>query len=323
MAASVPRRVQILVWAGLAGAAAGLVVAWLWRQGAAMGVACRARGFCLTPDNVLALIFGPPVAGLAAGAAFAVARARLAGANAVAGAVVTALLTLVLCGVIEYATPVTTGLVRLPPTWVPVALASVFTVVAWAAAARTRRGWLLMLTLLAVPAAAVLVAMLVRGPLQGRENRAVITAARIPLLGVDLPGYQIAVASVLTGDPAQYHPGVPAGEPPHLYITMVPRGATLGQTMAADLPTLSVDISRATSRPWPPCLTDGNGPCRKQRPGLWARERPVGHHSDLYLRHGTLLIRLDGHHIPVSTLIRAAGTLHPEPADIYAHATTP
>ena len=142
-----------------------------------------------------------------------------------------------------------------------------------------------------------------------------------PLLGVDLPGYQIAVASVLTHDPAQYY--VPPREPPHLYITMVPGGATLGQTMAADLPTLSMDISRATPRPWPPCLTDGNGPCRQLRPGLWTRERPAGQDNDAYLRHGTLLIHLDGHHIPVSALIRAAGTLHPEPADIYAHATIP
>lgn len=51
-------------------------------------------------------------------------------------------------------------------------------------------------------------------------------------------------------------------------------------------------------------------------------ERPVGDNNDVYLRHGTLFIHLDGHHIPVNTLIRAASSLHPEPAEIYAHAGT-
>jgi hypothetical protein len=93
--------------------------------------------------------------------------------------------------------------------------------------------------------------------------------------------------------------------------------------MAADLPRLSVDISRVTSRPWPPCLTDANGPCAQQRPALWTRKRPATQDIDIYLRRGAVLVHLDGHRIPLATLVRAADSLHPEPANIYAHATVP
>ena len=319
MAAGLSRRAQVLVGGGLAGVVAGLFVAWLWRLGAARVVACSARDeICLTPDNALAVVLGAPVSGLAAGVTLAAA--GVLPARVAAGGAVVAVLTAMICGAIEYATPVTAGAVRLPPAWVPVlAQAALFTAVAWAATARTRRS--LLLAPLAPVTAAVLIAAVASGPLQARENRAAITAARIPLLGVDLPGYQIAVAAVATRDPAEF--GASTSEPPHLYLTMIPVGTTAGQTMAADLPYLSVDISRVTSRPWPPCRTDANGPCAQQRPGLWTRQRPATQDIDIYLRRGAVLVHLDGHRIPLATLVRAAGSLHPEPADIYAHTTVP
>src|SRR5258706_1139780 len=107
VAAGLSRRVRVLVCSGLAGAVAGLFVAWLGRQGAALAAACRASGeFCLTPDNVLAVLFGAPVAGLAAGVTLAAVGVRPAW-RAAAGALVAAVLTVMICGAIEYATPVT------------------------------------------------------------------------------------------------------------------------------------------------------------------------------------------------------------------------
>jgi hypothetical protein len=160
MAAGLSRRVQVLVCSALAGAVAGLFVAWLWRQGAALAAACRASGdFCLTPDNVLAVLFGAPAAGLAAGVTLAAAGIRPG--RVAAGAAVAAVLTVMICGAIECATPVTAGGVRLPPAWVPaVAQALLFTAVAWAATG-TRRSRLL--APLAVLTAAVFIAALARG----------------------------------------------------------------------------------------------------------------------------------------------------------------
>jgi hypothetical protein len=75
-----------------------------------------------------------------------------------------AVLTLVTCGAIEFAIPLTTTGTVLPPTWVPVVvLAGVFMAVAWSAAAGTRRGCLFVT--LGVMTAAVLIAMFVRGTL--------------------------------------------------------------------------------------------------------------------------------------------------------------
>ena len=52
-------------------------------------------------------------------------------------------LTLVTCGAIEFATPLTPTGTVLPPTWVlVVVLAGVFMAAAWSAAAGTRRGCL-------------------------------------------------------------------------------------------------------------------------------------------------------------------------------------
>jgi hypothetical protein len=129
--------------------------------------------------NALAVVLGAPVSGLAAGVTLAAAGIRPPWRAAAGGAVV-AVLTAMICGAIEYATPVTAGAVRLPPAWVPVlAQAALFTAVAWAATARTRRS--LLLAPLAMLIAAVLIAAVASGRLQARENRAAITAARIPL----------------------------------------------------------------------------------------------------------------------------------------------
>jgi hypothetical protein len=107
-------------------------------------------------------LFASPIAGLTAGAAFAAAGVRPA-RDVVASAVAVAVLTLVTCGAIEFATPPATGTV-LPPMWVPVVvLAGVFMAVAWSAAAGTRRGCLYVT--LGVMTAAVVIAMLVRGTL--------------------------------------------------------------------------------------------------------------------------------------------------------------
>ena len=168
MATGFPPRVLILVWGGLAGALAGLFVGWLWQRVAvseAVSVAdCERRGlFCLAVSSRLVPLFASPVAGLTAGVAFAAARVRPA-RNVVGSAVAVAVLTLVTCGAIEFATPLTTTGTVLPPTSVlVVALAGVFLAVAWSATAGTRRGCLFVT--LGVMTAAVLIAMFVRGTL--------------------------------------------------------------------------------------------------------------------------------------------------------------
>jgi hypothetical protein len=160
--------VRILVCGGLAGALAGLFVAWLWQRVAvseAVSVAeCERRDlFCLALSSRLVPLFASPVAGLTAGAAFAAAGVRPA-RNVVASAVAVAVLTLVTCGAIEFTTPLTTTGTVLPPMWVPVVvLAGVFMAVAWSATAGTRRGCLFVT--LGVMTAAVLIAMFVRGTL--------------------------------------------------------------------------------------------------------------------------------------------------------------
>jgi hypothetical protein len=162
MATRLPPRVRILVWGGSAGALAGLLVAWLWQRVAvsdAVSVAeCQRRDlFCLAVSSRLMPLFASPAAALIAGVAYAAAGVRPA-RHAVASAVAVAVLTLITCGAIEYATPLdTTGAVH-PPICVPVVvLAGVFMAVAWSAAG-TRRGCLLVT--LAVMTAAVLIAML-------------------------------------------------------------------------------------------------------------------------------------------------------------------
>jgi hypothetical protein len=168
MATRFPPRARILVCGGLAGALAGLFVAWLWQRVAvseAVSLAdCERRDlFCLAVGSRLVPLFASPVAGLTAGVAFAAARVRPA-RNVVSSAVAVAVLTLVTCGAIEFATPPTATGTVLPPTWVLVAvIAGVFMAVAWSAAAGTRRGCLFVT--LAVMTAAVLVAMFVRGTL--------------------------------------------------------------------------------------------------------------------------------------------------------------
>ena len=168
MTTRLPPRVLILVCGGLAGALTGLFVAWLWQRVAvseAVSVAdCERRGlFCLAVSSRLVPLFASPVAGLTAGVAFAAARVRPA-RNVVGSAVAVAVLTLVTCGAIEFATPLTTTGTVLPPTWVlVVALAGVFLAVAWSATAGTRRGCLFVT--LGVMTAAVLIAMFVRGTL--------------------------------------------------------------------------------------------------------------------------------------------------------------
>jgi hypothetical protein len=116
----------------------------------------------LAVSSRLVPLFASPVAGLTAGAAFAAAGVRPA-RNVVASAVAVAVLTLVTCGAIEFATPpmTATGTV-LPPAWVlVVVLAGVFMAMAWSAAAGTRRGCLFVTS--GVMTAAVLIAMFVRG----------------------------------------------------------------------------------------------------------------------------------------------------------------
>jgi hypothetical protein len=169
MATRFPPRMLILVFGGLAGALTGLFVAWLWQRVAvseAVSVAdCQRRDlFCLAVSSRLVPLFATPVAGLTAGVAFAAARVRPA-RNVVASAVAVAVLTLVTCGAIEFATtPMTTTGTVLPPGWVlVVVLAGVFTAVAWSAAAGTRRGCLFVT--LGVMTAALLIAMLVHGTL--------------------------------------------------------------------------------------------------------------------------------------------------------------
>jgi hypothetical protein len=168
MATRFPPRVLILVCGGLAGALAGLFVAWLWQRVAvseAVSVAeCERQDldFCLAVSSRLVPLFVSPVAGLTAGVAFAATGVRPA-RTVVASAVAVAVLTLVTCGAIEFATPpmTTTGTV-LPPMWVlVVVLAGVFMAVAWSAAAGSRRGCLFVT--LGVMTAAVLIAMFVRG----------------------------------------------------------------------------------------------------------------------------------------------------------------
>jgi hypothetical protein len=167
MATRFPPRVRILVCGGLAGALAGLFVAWLWQRVAvseAVSMAeCERRDlFCLAVSSRLVPLFVSPVAGLTAGAVFAATGVRPA-CNVVASAVAVAVLTLVTCGAVEFATPpmTTTGTV-LPSAWVlVVVLAGVFTAVAWSAAAGTRQGCLFVT--LGVMTAAVLIAMFVRG----------------------------------------------------------------------------------------------------------------------------------------------------------------
>ena len=168
MATRFPPRARILVCGGLAGALAGLFVAWLWQRIAVSEAvfmadcARRDQSWCLPVGSWLVPLFASPVAGLTAGAAFAVAGVRPA-RTVVASAVAVAVLTLVTCGAIEFATPPPTGTV-LPPMWVlVVVLAGVFVAVAWSATARTRRGCLFVT--LAVMTAAVLIAMFVRGTL--------------------------------------------------------------------------------------------------------------------------------------------------------------
>ena len=170
MATRFPPRARILVCGGLAGALAGLFVAWLWQRLAASDAAylastdcARPDSFCLAFSRYLVPLFASPVAGLTAAVAFAVAGVRPA-RNVVASAVAVAVLTLVTCGAIESATPLTTTGRALPPAWVPVVLlAGVFMAVAWSAAAGTRRGCLFVT--LGVTAAAVLIAVFVRGTL--------------------------------------------------------------------------------------------------------------------------------------------------------------
>ena len=169
MATRFPPRVLVLVCGGLAGALAGLFVAWLWQRVAVSEAvfmadcARRDQSWCLPVGSQLVPLFASPAAGLAAGAAFAAAGVRPA-RIVVASAVAVAVLTLVTCGAIEFATPLTPTGTVLPPMWVPVVvLAGVFMAVAWSAAAGTRRGCLLVT--LGVMTAAVLIAMFVRGTL--------------------------------------------------------------------------------------------------------------------------------------------------------------
>jgi hypothetical protein len=168
MATRFPPGARILVWGGSAGALAGLFVAWLWQRAAVSQAAqvadCEARDlFCLPLSSSLVALYASPVAALIAGVAFAAAGVRPA-RHAVADAVAVAVLTLVTCGAIEYATPRDTTGAVLPPMWVPVVvLAGVFMAVAWSAADGSRRGCLFVT--LAVMTAAVLVAMFVRGTL--------------------------------------------------------------------------------------------------------------------------------------------------------------
>jgi hypothetical protein len=167
MATRFPPRVLILVYGGLAGALTGLFVAWLWQRVAAseavsMADCQRQDQFCLAVGSRLVPLFASPVAGLTAGVAFAAARVRPA-RTVVASAVAVAVLTLVTCGAIEFATPPATGTV-LPPGWVLVVVpAGVFMAVAWSAAAGTRRGCLFVT--LGVMTAALLIAMFVHGTL--------------------------------------------------------------------------------------------------------------------------------------------------------------
>jgi hypothetical protein len=169
MATRFPPRVLILACGGLAGALAGLFVAWLWQrvavsEAASMADCERRDAFCLAVGSHLVPLFASPVAGLTAGVAFAATGVRPA-RNVVASAVAVAVLTLVTCGAVEFATPpmTTTGTV-LPPTWVPVVvLAGVFMAVAWSAAAGTRRGCLFVT--FGVTTATVLIAIFVRGTL--------------------------------------------------------------------------------------------------------------------------------------------------------------
>jgi hypothetical protein len=169
MATRFPPRALILVYGGLAGALAGLFTAWLWQRIAVSEAvfmadcARRDQSWCLPVGSWLVPLFASPVAGLTAGAAFAAAGVRPA-RNVVGSAVAVAVLTLVTCGAIEFATPSTTIGTVLPPTWVPVVvLAAVFMAVAWSATAGTRRGCLFVA--LAVMTAAMLIAMFVRGTL--------------------------------------------------------------------------------------------------------------------------------------------------------------
>jgi len=164
-----PPRVLILVCGGLAGALAGLFVAWLWQRIAVSEAvfmadcARRDQSWCLPVGSGLVPLFASPVAGLTAGVAFAAAGVRPA-RNVVASAVAVAVLTLVTGGAIEYATPLTPTRTVLPPMWVPVVvLAGVFMAVAWSATAATRRGCLFVTS--AVTTAAVLIAILVRSAL--------------------------------------------------------------------------------------------------------------------------------------------------------------
>ena len=167
MATRFPPRVLILV-CGLAGALAGLFVAWLWQrvavsEAASMADCERRDQFCLPVGSRLVPLFASPVAGLTAAAAFAVAGVRPA-RNVVASAVAVAVLTLVTGGAIEFATPLTPTRTVLPPMWVPaVVLAGVFMAVAWSATAGTRGGCLFVT--LAVITAAMLIAMFVHGTL--------------------------------------------------------------------------------------------------------------------------------------------------------------